>query len=138
MRKMILAVLSVPIFACAGSESDITMYLKATPANPIVGETVVWSVVSLGGPGPKSYSWNADINEFPQLYDWTNTYPFLHSTSITNVYHTAGTKEVSVTAWSENRSVSRTLSLNVADGRLTLLYPKGDQVWHVGRTYTIR
>ncbi len=86
------------------------IWVSASPPNPIVGETVTVSVTSSSG-GTKS----------------TKTATF--------IYNAAGTKFVNVTSPS---GISRTLSFDVVEGRITLITPNGGEVWEVGKTYQIQ
>jgi|GEM_PF-6162130 hypothetical protein len=126
MKKMIVGLIAVGCFltlATVGRSQELSLYMSVEPAHPIVGEQVVWRCVASGGDGNYTYVWNSG--------------GFEHSTAVTNVYSTSGTKSVTVEVDDGTKWVSRTLSIEVSDGRLTLLYPNGGQVWEVGKTYLI-
>lgn len=121
------------------SAADIQLYMSASPSNPIIGEEVTWSVISFSSEGPSKYVWNSDATEMPWLYSWApGKYPFYRTTTMKVTYKTAGEKSVTVTASAGNKEITRTLSLTVVEGRITLLTPNSNEIWEVGKTYPIR
>ncbi len=119
--------------------AEMQLWMSVSPSNPIVGEEVTWSVVSSGGSLPHRYTWNSsNPTETPTLYNWTAPYPFYTTRTMKFIYGTPGTKSITVTAQSGNKEITRTLSLDVVEGRITLITPNGGDVWQCGKTYNIR
>jgi hypothetical protein len=130
----IAAMLLLTTLASLGEE--LQLYMSASPAQPIVGEVVTWKVKAFGG-STKTYTWNSDPQEMPWLYNWSGNYPYARSTQMTNIYSTTGSKSVTVAVGSGNRSIARSLSMEVKQGRITDVTPNGNEVWEVGKTYPI-
>ena len=137
--KALLA-LAVLVFGSFSALADLTLVMTAEPAHPVIGDTVTWKVHVDGGEQhlPYTFAWNADINEFPSLYDWTNSYPFQYARSVTNVYHAACDKTVSVTAYNGTEWVQRSLTIHVSEAKINVVAPDADGAWYVGRTYEIK
>ena len=139
MKKLLIlvAVLATTLF---NALADLTLIMTAEPAHPVIGDVVTWMIhVSGGDPNqPYTFVWNADINEFPSLYDWSGSYPFLDARSVTNVYNAAGDKTVSVTAYNGLEWVQRSLTIHVSESDVKVIKPGARDVWYVGRTYEIK
>jgi hypothetical protein len=140
--KIVLAMVitGASLLSASAKEAKLQLWMSATPANPIVGEEVTWSVITTGGNTCPSFVWNSsNQTETPALYNWTgSSYPLYHTQTMKFVYGTSGPKTITVTASSGTEEVTRTLGLEVLEGRITLITPNGGEVWKVGKTYPIR
>lgn len=122
------------------AHANLTLVMTAEPAHPVIGDVVTWKVQVEGCEQgePCSFAWNADPGEFPGLYNWTGTYPFLYAQSVTNVYYSVGDKVVSVIAYSGVEWVQRSLTVHVSEAEIKVTTPGADDIWYPGRTYEIK
>lgn len=137
--KMFLLCLSVLAFGSFTATAELTLVMTAQPAHPVVGDVVTWQV-NVGGvkqPAQTTFAWNADIGEFPSLYDWAGDYPFLRVRSVSNVYNTAGDKTLSVAAYNGDEWVERSLTIHVSEAEIQVTSPSPNAIWRVGHTYEI-
>jgi hypothetical protein len=136
--RILTVILGMITSSLSANDTPLRLFMSCSPENPIVGEKVTWCMMTFGG-GNYQYTWNADSTEIPKLYDWPSggEYPFKKITAVSAIYTVAGTKSVTVGVSSKDKSTTRTLSVNVADGRITLLSPAENTVWEVGKTYKI-
>lgn len=135
----IFGVLVALVFGSFTAMADLTLVMTAQPAHPVIGDVITWQV-NVGGvkqPAQTTFAWNADIKEFPDLYDWTGAYPLAHSLSVSNVYNTAGDKTVSVTAYNGIQWVERSLTIHVSEAEIKVTSPSPNAIWRVGQTYEI-
>ncbi len=120
--------------------ADLTLFMSAEPAHPVIGDTVTWKIHVEGGDtnSPYSFAWNADAEEFPNLYNWNKNYPYQYARSVTNIYQKAGDKTVSVTAYNGKEWVNRSMTIHVSEAKIIVTSPDESDVWYVGKTYEIK